>query len=211
MSPENKIPEATIERIARYLRPLENLVAEGTMVVSSERLAGLCRVRSAQVRKDLSFFGEFGVRGVGYDVTDLLIHIKKILVSDRERRLAIVGLGNMGMSLIQHENFFKRGYRFVAAFDADPQRIGRHLPNGLMIHPLDELRQIVEVLGVEVGVIATQPSEAQKVADELFQAGIKAILNCSPIQVRQPECCLVENMDFSVNLDNLAYHLGKTD
>lgn len=209
MPKDPKIPDATIERISLYSRPLEELLFKGTHVVSSEKLADLCKVNPAQVRKDLSYFGGFGVRGIGYEVRDLLLEIKKILVSDREWRMAIVGLGNMGMALVQHENFSKRGYRFVVAFDPDPGKVGAQLPTGLIIQPLKEIPSLIAGLEVELGVIATQPGQAQTVADMLIAAGIKAILNCSPIQIRQQESCLVENVDFTVNLDNLAYHLGK--
>jgi redox-sensing transcriptional repressor len=209
MRKESKIPDATIERISIYSRPLEKLFEQGTLVISSEQLAKLCKVNPAQVRKDLSHFGEFGVRGIGYGVHDLLMEIKKILVSDREWKLGIVGLGGMGMALLSHENFSKRGYRFVAAFEQDPERIGETLPSGLIIQSLDKLEPLTPSLGIEVGVIATQPSQAQTVADRFVDVGIKAILNFSPIKLRQPERCLMENVDFSVRLDNLAYHLSK--
>jgi len=208
MDKEAKVPDATIERISLYARQLEYLLEMGTLVVSSERLAVLCRVNPAQVRKDLSYFGEFGVRGVGYDVRDLLLGTKKILVSDREWRLGIVGLGNMGTALVQHEYFLKRGYRFVAAFDSDPKKIGRRLPNGLIIHSVRKIKQIAEDVVIEVGIITTPASQAQRITDLFAEAGIKAILNFSPFQVRGPEHCLVENVDFTVNLDNLAYHLS---
>lgn len=211
MRKESKIPDATIERISIYSRPLEKLWEGGTLVVSSEQLAKLCKVNPAQVRKDLSHFGEFGVRGIGYGVQDLLMEIKKILVSDREWNLGIVGLGGMGMALISHENFLKRGYRFVAAFDQDPKRAGEKLPSGLSIQPLDKLKPLTQSLGIEVGLIATQPIQAQAAADMFIDAGIKAILNFSPIKLRQPERCLMENVDFTVSLDNLAYHLNKFD
>jgi len=211
MPKDTKIPNATIERISIYSRPLEKLLETGTLVVSSERLAQLCKVNPAQVRKDLSYFGEFGVRGIGYSVQDLLKEIKRILVSDREWRLGIVGLGNMGMALIRHENFLKRGYKFVAAFDPDKERVGKKLPSGLIIQPIEQIGPLTKALGIEVGIVATRPSRAQAMTDLLIDAGIKAILNFSPILVRQPECCLVENVDFTVNLDNLAYHLGKVD
>ena len=161
------------------------------------------------MRKDLSYFGEFGVRGVGYDVRDLLKEIKKILVSDREWRLGIVGLGNLGMALVAHDNFLKRGYRFVAAFDSDPEKIGKKITHGLVIQPVIKIKELTQELGIEIGVITTLPSRAQGVADMLIEAGIKAILNFSPIQVRKPECCLVQNVDFTVNLDNLAFYLNK--
>ena len=211
MPKDSKIPDATIERISIYSRPLEKLLEVGILVVSSEKLAQLCKVNPAQVRKDLSYFGEFGVRGIGYSVQDLLKEIQKILVSDREWRLGIAGLGNMGMALVRHENFLKRGYKFVAAFDPDKQKIGKTLPSGLIIQPVDQIEPLTIALGIEVGVVATRSSQAQAMTERFVDAGIKAVLNFSPIQVRQPENCLVENVDFTVHLDNLAYHLGKVD
>ena len=208
---ESKIPDATIERIALYSRPLERLLEKGEQLVSSERLAQLCNVNPAQVRKDLSYFGEFGVRGIGYDVLDLLKEIRKILVSDREWKMGIVGLGNLGMALVENANFAKRGYKFVAAFDLDPKRIGKGLPCGLTIQSVENLNTLTQDLGIEVGVIATQPSQAQTAAELLIDAGIKGILNFSPVQLRQPEGCLLENVDFSVKLDDLAYHLSKVE
>ena len=209
MSKENRIPNATIERIALYLRPLEKLLLERTEVVSSRKLALLCRVRSAQVRKDLSYFGEFGVRGVGYDVRDLIREIHRIMGMDREWKLGIIGLGNLGMALLQDDYFTKRSYRFVAAFDSDPNKIGKKIIQGLSIQPASEIINICRALGVQIGVLAVPPSEAQGLADRFYEAGVKAILNFSPIQLREPECCHVENVDFTVNLDNLAYHLSR--
>jgi redox-sensing transcriptional repressor len=211
MVKESKIPDATIERIALYSRPLERLMEKGEQLVSSERLAELCNVNPAQVRKDLSYFGEFGVRGIGYDVLDLLKEIRKILVSDREWKMGIVGMGNLGMALAENANFAKRGYKFVAAFDADPQKIGKQLPCGLVIQSVEDLKTLSQDLGIEVGVIATQPSQAQGAADMLIEAGIKAIINFSPVQLRRPKGCLLENVDFSVKLDDLAYHLSKVE
>ena len=211
MAKEFKIPGATIERISLYSRPLERILEKGVAVVSSEQLAQFCGVNPAQVRKDLSYFGEFGVRGIGYDVRDLLGEIKKILVSDREWRLGIVGLGNLGTALVQHENFLSRGYEFVVAFAADPAKIGVRLPGGLIIESPSKIGPLTRDLGIEVGVIATQPSVAEGVAKLLVEAGIKAILNFAPIQLRQRKCCLVENVDFTVSLDNLAYLLNRDD
>jgi redox-sensing transcriptional repressor len=211
MERKSHIPDATIERIALYGRPLENLMEKGIEIISSEKFAEICKVNPAQVRKDLSYFGEFGVRGVGYDVRDLLMEIKKILVSDREWKLGIVGMGNMGMALLQHENFFKRGYRFVAAIDSDIKKIGKRLSHELIIQPDTKIKQLTQELGIEIGVITTPSSQAQKVADMLMDAGIRAILNFAPIQVSKSEHCLVQNVDFTVSLDNLAYHLKKID
>jgi redox-sensing transcriptional repressor len=208
MSKDAKIPTPTIERLALYVRPLEALQQNSPSLISSEKLAELCGVNPAQVRKDLAYFGEFGVRGVGYETRELLREIKKILATDREWNLCIVGMGNLGSAIIENENFKKRGYTFVVAFDSSRVKVGKKLPSGITIEPLNKIRELVEELGVEIGVITTPPYEAQRVADLLIDAGVKAILNFAPIQVRcQKGSCVVENMDFSVKLEHLAYHL----
>ncbi|MBW2615183.1 MAG: redox-sensing transcriptional repressor Rex [Deltaproteobacteria bacterium] len=206
---KNKIPAPTIERLAYYSRPLESLLDNETPVISSEKLAHLCGVNPAQVRKDLAYFGEFGVRGVGYDVRDLLREIKKILATDREWTLCIVGMGNLSSALVENENFKKRGYKFVAAFDSDPIKIGRTLPCGLTIEPTNRIGELVSDLKIEIGVITTRPHEAQRFADLLMDSGVRAILNFAPIQIRTPECCEIENVDFAVKLENLAYYIAK--
>lgn len=209
MEKKYRIPDAAIERVAMYMRPLEVFLENGIQVVSSEKLADMCKVNPAQVRKDLSFFGEFGIRGVGYDVQDLLMEIKKILASDREWRLGIAGLDDMGMALVQHKNFLKRGYRFIAAFDEDSDKIGKTLSNGLKIHSIDKIGQITTEFNIEIGVITAPPSQAQNVAQKFFSSGVKAILNFSPIHLKTPDCCLVQNVDFTLNLDHLVFQLNK--
>lgn len=209
MSKTSNIPAPTIERLAFYSRPLEVLLESGTPVISSEKLASMCGVNSAQVRKDLGYFGEFGVRGVGYDIRDLLKEIKKILATDRVWSVCIVGIGNLGRALLEDENFQKRGYHFVAAFDSDPRKVGKELPYGLIIEPTSRIKELTAKTGAEIGIISTPAREAQRAADLLMDAGINAFLNFAPIQVRTPECCTVENVDFTVKLENLAYHLGK--
>ncbi len=207
MTKGSKIPGPTIERLALYSRPLDSLLEKGSPIISSENLAKLCGVNPAQVRKDLAYFGEFGVRGVGYDVRRLLKEIKKILATDREWTLCLVGVGNLGSALVENENFKRRGYRFVAALDSDPKKVGERLPCGLTIESLKKVRELVQTLAIQIGVITTPPSEAQRVADLLIDAGVKAVLNFAPIQVRVPEYCPVENVDITVRLEDLAYHL----
>jgi redox-sensing transcriptional repressor len=209
MSAETKIPSPTIERLAYYSRPLEALLKSGIPVVSSEKLAELCSVNPAQVRKDLAYFGEFGVRGVGYEVRELLGEIKRILGTDQTWNLCIVGMGNLGRALVENENFRNRGYRFLAAFDSDPKRIGERLPCGLVIQSTRKMGELVKTLAIEIGVITTPPKSAQRTADNLTRAGVKAILNFAPTQLRAKECCADENVDFTVKLENLAYHLAK--
>jgi redox-sensing transcriptional repressor len=209
MTKESKIPNPTIERLALYSRPLEAFVKSGTLIVSSEKLADLCGVNPAQVRKDLAYFGEFGVHGVGYEVQELLREIKRILAIDKKWALCIVGMGNLGMSLVENDNFRKRGYLFVAAFDLDSRRAGRRLPCGLTIQPARKIPEQVRELGIDLGIITTSSREAQRAAELLFKAKLKGILNFSTAQIRTPECCIVENVDLSVKLENLVYHLEK--
>lgn len=203
----SKIPAASITRLSIYSRYLEALAQEGVKIIASDKLAQKCGINPAQIRKDLAYFGEFGIRGVGYFVKELLFEIKRILGLNKVWKMALVGVGNLGSALLSHQNFAKQGYEFAAVFDVDPAKVGRRLPNGLIIHHLDELERVVKETGVEIGVIATPGSQAQEVAQRLIQAGIRAILNFAPIQLQVPEGLAVENVDFTVKLDNLAYHL----
>jgi len=203
----SKIPSATITRLSLYTRNLEGLAKEDVKVISSEKLAERCGVNSAQIRKDLAYFGEFGVRGVGYYVRDLLFEIKKILGLNKEWNLGLVGIGNLGSALIAHENFARQGYRFVAVFDNDPNKIGKKLPNGLLVEDVTSIRAAKERANIEIGVISTPASRAQEVANRLIESNIKAILNFAPVQIQAPKGFCVENVDFTVKLDNLAYHL----
>ncbi len=205
----SKIPDAAIERLALYTRPLEAFKNSSVPVISSEKLAGLCCVNPAQVRKDLAYFGEFGVRGVGYDVRDLLREIKKILATDQKWTLCIVGVGHLGRALMENDNFVKRGYRFVAAFDKDPEKIGTTLPCGLVVDPVSKLGEHVSEFNIQLGVITTPPESAQRMADLLMDAGVKGILNFSPTQIKAPKGFVVENEDFAVKFENLAYHISK--
>jgi redox-sensing transcriptional repressor len=206
-----KIPMATIVRLSIYMRALEELLDSEVEVISSERLARQCGVNPAQIRKDLAYFGEFGVRGVGYRVSELVAEIKEILGLNRPWNLAMVGLGNLGSALVGHENFIKHGYIFTAAFDSNPERIGQTLSNGLRIDDVNELEDIVRERQVHVGVIATPPGAAQSVANQLVLAGINGILNFAPVQIQVPDCCRVENVDFTIKLDSIAYHLSCVD
>jgi len=202
-----KIPKATITRLSLYCRQLELLEFDGNQMVSSEKLAFLCQVNPAQVRKDLGYFGEFGIRGVGYDVRDLQYEIKRILSVNREWKMGIAGIGNLGSALLNLQNFAARGFRFVAAFDSDPEKIGNTLPSRLMIRDIRDLKRAREEFDIDIGVITTPSSEAQGVANLFLDANINAILNFSPTRIHVPECCRVENIDFTIKLDILTYKL----
>jgi redox-sensing transcriptional repressor len=207
-----KVPEATIRRLSRYSRCLEELVHEGEKVVSSAQLATHCGVNAAQVRKDLAYFGEFGIRGVGYYAAELTHDIKTILGLKREWRLAIVGIGNLGSALLLYKDFLKQNYKIVAAFDINPasvigrvaEKIGKPIE---ILHP-DQMEEVVKERKIEVGIITTPASEAQKVADQMIEAGIRGILNFAPAQIHVPEECIVKNVFFTTSLDNLAYLLS---
>jgi len=207
MAKESKIPNPTIKRLAVYSRPLEILLETGPPVISSQKLAGLCGVNPAQVRKDLAYFGEFGIRGVGYDVRELLHAIKSILSTDREWALCIVGMGHLGSSLVQSENFKKRGYIVKAAFDSNTRKTGKKLACGLTIQAASGISTAVRELGIEIGLITTPPHEAQRVAHLLQEGGVGAILNFTTIQIRTRKKCVIENTDISVKFENLVYHL----
>jgi redox-sensing transcriptional repressor len=207
MAKSEQIPNAAITRLSIYYRQLELLEFDGYRMVSSEKLAWLCQVNPAQVRKDLAYFGEFGVRGVGYDVIDLQGEIKKILAVNRDWNMGIVGIGNMGSALMAHQNFPARGFRYVAAFDNDPKKIGTTAPLGLTVRDVRDLNEVVKELNIEIGVITTPSSSAQSVTDSFLEANVNAILNFSPARILVPDCCLVENIDFTVRLDIIAYKL----
>lgn len=202
-----KIPKATITRLSLYYRQLELLEFDGYRMVSSDKLAFLCQGNPAQVRKDLGYFGEFGVRGVGYDVIDLQRHIKRILAVNRDWSLGIAGIGHLGSALLEHQNLSLRGFKCVAAFDDDTEKIGKVTPSGLKIRDIRELEEAAEELNIEIGVITTPASAAQSVADMFLKANVNAILNFSPTRIRVPDCCYVENIDFTVKLDILTYRL----
>ncbi len=204
----SKIPTATITRLSRYSRALEELEQQDVKVISSENLAQHCDVNSAQIRKDLAYFGEFGVRGVGYVVKELLFKIKKILGLNKVWRLGIIGMGNLAFALIAHSNFPRQGYHFVAAFDIDPLKIGKMLPQGFPISPMSDLGKIVLELGIEIAVISTPASKAQDAANLVVKTPIRGILNFAPAQLHVPEGFIVHHIDFTVKLDRLAYRMS---
>ncbi|RJR20090.1 MAG: redox-sensing transcriptional repressor Rex [Desulfobacteraceae bacterium] len=202
-----RIPKATITRLSIYHRQLELLEFDGYRQVSSEKLAWLCQVSPAQVRKDLGYFGGFGVRGVGYDVIELQAQIREILALNKVWNLAVVGIGNLGSALLRSGSFAMRGFNCIAAFDKDPAKVGKPTSAGVPIRHVDELPTAVRDLQVDMGVITTPASAAQWVADMFVRGKVNAILNFSPTRIYVPDCCLVENIDFTIKLDILTYRL----
>ena len=208
----SKIPEATIRRLSRYARCLEEMEDKGEKVVSSAQLATKCMVNPAQVRKDLAYFGEFGIRGVGYYVKDLLNDIKRILGLNKEWRMALIGIGNLGSALLSYKDFLKQNYKIVAAFDIDPPkvigRVSEKLGKPVEILHINRIKEVARERKIEIGLITTPASEAQGVANLLVEAEVRGILNFAPAQITVPEGFTVKDVFFTTILDNLAYLLS---
>lgn len=207
MSPTFKnehIPRATIQRLAVYLQVLEALKGENMEVVSSERLARACDVNPSQIRKDLAYFGEFGVRGVGYNVTNLIQSIKVSIGTDRIWRTALIGVGNLGRSLLRYQGFPKRGFRIVAAFDCDPFKIGEVVADLEVMCPR-RMKENVKDLRIEIGIITTPSDRAQRAADYLVESGIRCILNFAAARIQVPPDIYVEYVDFFHHLYALTF------
>ena len=207
-----KIPEATIRRLSNYLKCLGDLESKNEKVGSSALIATICDVNAAQVRKDFAYFGEFGIRGMGYNVKELKFHIKEILGINRVWRIALVGIGNMGSALLVYKDFLKQNYQIVAAFDINPVsvigRISERMGKPVEILHIDTLKEVVKVRNIEIGIITTPPQEAQKVANLLVEANVKGILNFSPSPVTVPKQIKLRNIFFTAALDNLVYYLS---
>ena len=209
-----KISESTIRRLSRYYRYLEQIEEKEVRVISSSQLAAKCLVNSNQLRKDLNLFGEFGTRGLGYHVKDLLTDIRRVLGLDREWRMAVIGIGDLGFSLLAYNDFLKQNYKIVAAFDVDPLRvIGRvseKLGKPVEVLHNNRIKEVARERKIEIGLITTPPSEAQNAADILVEAKVKGILNFTPTQITVPEGYVLKNIFFTTVLDNLAYLLSNS-
>jgi redox-sensing transcriptional repressor len=185
---------------------------KGEKVVSSAQLANRCMVNAAQVRKDLAYFGEFGIRGVGYYVKDLLSDIKRILGLNKEWRMALIGVGNLGSALLSYKDFLKQNYKIVAAFDIDPPkvigRVSEKLGKPVEILHINRIKEVAKERNLEIALITTPPSEAQGVANLLVEAEIRGMLNFAPVQITVPDGFVVKDVFFTTILDNLAYLLS---
>jgi redox-sensing transcriptional repressor len=199
------IPEATVARLPVYLRALSTLSEQGTGTCSSEALAAAAGVNSAKLRKDLSYLGSYGTRGVGYDVDYLRYQIAREIGVTQDWPVVIVGIGNLGHALANYSGFRSRGFRVVALLDADPAR-HQEVVAGVDVRPFDDLEQIVREHGVAIGVIATPALAAQDVADRMVACGISSILNFAPSVLSVPSGVDVRKVDLSIELQILAYH-----
>ncbi len=202
----SKIPQPTIERLSTYLQCVRGLEADGIMMASSSEIAQRTGINAAQLRKDLSYFGEFGTPGLGYDVAALEEHLARIMGLDSAHDLLLMGAGNLGTALSSYVGWAKRGFRIVAVFDTDPGKIGTELA-GCTVQSVEEVVKTNARLKAEMGVVAVPREAAQEVVDKLVAAGVKAILNFAPTTILVRPGIAVRNVDLTSQLEVLSYYL----
>jgi len=209
--PRRPVPEATVARLALYLRVLTTLLADGERVVSSDALESAAGVNAAKLRKDLSHIGSSGVRGVGYDVARLTGQVEQVLGLTRAHAVAIVGVGNLGHALAGYGGFAERGFPVAALADIDPALVGTRLGGGAGIEVLhvSELARVCAELGVTIGVVATPAHAAQGVCDLLVDAGVRSILNFAPTVLSVPAGVEVRKVDLAVEMQILSFHISR--
>lgn len=202
-----KIPEATIIRLSVYSRHLTEVDRKGIITTSSGDIADGVGVSPAQVRKDLAYFGEFGTRGVGYNVKDLRQHILRILGLSVDWSVTLVGVGNLGLALSSYKGFSERGFIITSIFDSDPSKVGTMIGN-VEVLPIDRLEEVVKQNRTQIGIVAVSAAAAQEIADQLIKAGVQAILNFAPVVLNVPPEIELRNVDLVVNLEVLTFNVG---
>jgi len=205
-----RVPEESVKRLSLYLRNLNYLAQEGIEIVSSDELAQDIYVSAAQVRKDLSYFGDFGTRGVGYNVQSLISEIKSVLGLDKKWRVALIGVGRLGSALLNYPGFEEFGFQISIAFDTNPKKIGK-IYKGVKVEDSSQIEKIIKKEKIKIAIIAVPAPAAQKMVDALIRAGIKAILNFSPRYLSIPENVNIKTVDIAIELGNLAYYLTHSE
>jgi redox-sensing transcriptional repressor len=200
----SSIPEAVVTRLSLYLRELQHLIADSKETISSSELGRQLGFTDAQVRKDLAHFGHFGHPGIGYRCQELIGEIRKILGTDREWRVALIGVGNLGRALLGYRGFAQQGFRVVAAFEADPEKVGTQI-DGVEVCHLDKLAEKIAELGIELGMVAVPAGHAQGVADRLVAAGIGGIVNFAPVTLRVPSGVSIVGVDLARELEQVTF------
>ncbi len=201
-----RIAESTVRRLSTYLRYLENLDTQGQQTASSDELAHLCGTTPAQVRKDLSFFGSFGKRGLGYPVHEMTAHLREILGLEREWKVVIVGAGKLGAALANYRGFYQRGFRIVGVYDNDPNKVGKPWGEAI-VRDMADLTQDIEREDAPIAVLAIPSDDAQGVVDRLVGAGIRAILNFAPAQITVPPHVSLKSVNMAMELEGLSFAL----
>ncbi len=208
-SSPDEASELTTNRLSIYLRCLDHLASHGVRTVSSQALATQFHLNAAQIRKDLAWFGEFGVRGVGYSVDGLASHLRAILGLGSPIRVAVLGAGNLGQALADYPGFPHEGFEPIALFDKQASKIGKRSRGGVPIYDIRRLRAVVTREKIRIAMIAVPADVAQRVVNKVIDCGIVAILNFAPRRLMVPPQVKLKNVDLTVSLESLAYHLAK--
>ena len=208
--PVKRIADSTVRRLSAYLRLLESSEARGLATISSEELASRGGTTSAQVRKDLSFFGSFGKRGLGYSVPELAGRLREILGLERDWQVIIIGAGKIGAALAQYRGFRQRGFNILAAYDNNPEKIGKKL-EGIPVRDIAQLERDIQRDSPDIVVLTVPSEEAQQVVDSIVQAGVKAILNFAPTQLHAPADVSVKTVNMAMELEGLSFALTNRD
>ena len=205
-----RIADSTVRRLSAYLRFLEDFESRGLSTISSDELARRCGTTSAQVRKDLSFFGSFGKRGLGYSVPELAGRLREILGLGRQWKVIIIGAGKIGAALAQYRGFRQRGFKILAAYDSNADKVGKAL-EGIAVRDINHLEKDVHKEAPDIAVLAVPSENAQGVVDRLVRAGIKAILNFAPTQLQVPSDVTVKTVNMAMELESLSFALTNRD
>ena len=203
-SGEPSVPPAVVSRLSLYLRELQHLLRDGHATTNSTQLGALLGFTDAQVRKDLAYFGQFGYPGVGYRCDELMAAIRQILGTDRPWNVAVVGLGNLGRALLRYKGFDEQGFRMVAAFDVDAEKLGEHV-EGIAVYHVDQMAEVIRNAGIRLGIIAVPAPAAQQAANALVAAGIEGILNFAPVTLALPSHISRIGVDLAIQLEQLAF------
>ena len=201
------IPRKTVYRLSIYSRCLQRLLENGIKTVSSEALAGAAGVKSPQLRKDLTYFGQFGTRGLGYDVEQLIKMISDLLGTNHLQPVVLVGVGNLGRALLSYRGFAKEGFGIVAAFDVRTVQV-KDMRVTQPIYSMTELRQFVAQNLVRMAILCVPPEEAQEVTNDLVEAGVTGVMNFAPTVLQVPDEVTVNNVNLAIELENLSYFVG---
>ena len=208
-SARGKAPQMAIRRLSMYYRTLAALREQGVESISSEHLSTLTGSTAAQVRRDLAYFGNFGRRGVGYDVHSLLTHMQEILGIGGGWPMALVGVGNLGSALLAYDGFPRQGFRIVEAFDSDPRRVGTVIRD-VVVKPMDEIQETVQAREIVMALLAVPAKAAQAVTQQLIDAGVRCLLNFAPVSLKVPPDVHLASVDLSIEVEYLSYLLRES-
>jgi redox-sensing transcriptional repressor len=204
------IPNPAVRRLSLYLRQLEDFERKARRTISSKQLGESLRLTDAQVRKDLAYFGQFGHPGIGYRVQDLIVELRRILGTDKTWSVVLVGAGNIGRAMSGYRGFDRKGFRLVAVFDNDKTKVGRKL-GPFTIQPLAQMAETVRQQSVRLAILAVPADNAQQVADELIDAGVRGLLNFAPVSLSVPSNVALQTVDMAVQLEQLAFQVTFLD